>query len=219
MREHVGEEFETYRALSYSLPDTARELFDSPENNQYALDGVSVLSNYTLDNQLAAEYSKIAVEKTTSPDDIAVSSDLLVRDRDADGNLITEAEVRMRGDRVSSVPSNRLVVAETGQELAEVVTSVPDSERVAQQMQNRSAIRAGEREQVLSRTQHEAIKQCVEGMVTEDESRAVLDSVRVRTADAKDRLERWLLLYRAETDGEGWRRLRRKVAEITREVE
>lgn len=219
LREHMDGEFETYRGLGYYLADTARELFDNPENNEYTLEEVSVLSNYTLDNQLAAKYSKVAVKKTTTPDDIAVSSDLLVRNRDSDDNLITEAEVRMRGDRISNLASNRLVVAETGQELSEIVNSIPDTDQVIEQVKNTRAISGGERDRVLSIKQHKAIRRCVERMATQDGSGETDEPVRIRTVEAKNILENWLLLYQAETDGENWRQLRNKISDIVQDVE
>ena len=195
LHDHLGDEAELTRGLRYALPDTATQILDNPEQEEYALD-VSVLTNFTGDTRTAVAYFDVAARISATPADLAVAPDSLLRHRHlGDGELASDCEFQIRTEALRAIDSEDIIIGQNGHSLADEFERIPEPDELSE---HANRIRQNpDTELLLPEESHRAIAGTVRLMA--DASR---DNQReydgVETRRAKQTLTNWLALYTIE---------------------
>lgn len=217
LRDHLGDEAELTRGLRFALPDTATQILDKPDQEEYPLN-TSVLSNFTGDTRTAMAYFDVAVRISATPDDLALAPDSLLRHRQrGDGELVSDCEFQIRAEALRTIDNEGIIIAQNGHSLAGEFESIPESDALSEHADQ--IRRNPDAEPILSEESHRAIAGTVRVMA--DASRDIQrDYAGVETYQAKRTLTNWLALYTIEGDISERERLelRTDVREIVRNV-
>ena len=218
VKNHLDQEFTLTRGLGFGLPGIATEMLDKPEQLDYGLNPTA-LTNFTLDDRTATAYFEVIAQIQTTPEDVALAPDILIRHRSGgDGELVSDGEVQIRAETVRTVDRESIVISQNEQTIADVFEAVPSSIDIEQQV---ARLEAGpDAESIFSLTTHNAIAETVRlmGAASRNEARAYTG---VTTQQASQTLHNWLDLYEIEANPstEVWQELNDDILELTKHIE
>jgi predicted flap endonuclease-1-like 5' DNA nuclease len=195
LRDHLDDEADLIRGLRFALPDTATQILDNPNQDEYALNP-SVLSNFTGDTRTAVAYSDVAVRISAMPDDLALAPDSLLRHRRlGDGELVSDCEFQIRAEALRTIDSRDIIIGQNGHSLAGEFENIPESDALSEHPDQ--IRRNADTDPILPEESHQAIVETVRLMadVSRDTQR---DYAGVETNRAKRTLTNWLALYTIE---------------------
>lgn len=102
-------DIEIFRGISYSTPIIAKRILMNPQEEEFGLE-TSVLSNFTINELHAWDYSDILVRAEVPFESVAIASDHLFKYKRNDEVAKRDAEMRICGDRIPVLPEDHIYI-------------------------------------------------------------------------------------------------------------
>lgn len=102
-------DIEIFRGIRYSTPIIAKKILMNPQENEFRLK-TSVLSNFTINELHAQDYSDILVRAEVPFESVAIASDHLFKYKRNGEVAKRDAEMRICGDRVPVFPEDHIYI-------------------------------------------------------------------------------------------------------------